>query len=111
MRAAIVVIVALPLIPLTILLLLMAKMRVHGRPDRLAEGYLAAWALFCLARLGTAIWWWRAVSRWVWWIPSGLLLLAGFVLLTTRIRRHPQAVLSPEAIARVKGWSAKVRRR
>lgn len=109
MKTALIVITAVPLLPLALILILLGKLRRRGRPDRTAEWYLGTWAVFSTARLVAEIWW-DGLPGWLWWPLMSALILAGFVFLGWRIRQHPEAVLSPETIARIRGAAAKLRR-
>lgn len=110
MRAATIIITALPFPAIVLLAVLLGKLRRHDHPDRPCEWYLAAWAVFAMARL-IVVAGWPHHPWWVWYPALGVLLAGGAVILASRIRAHPETLFSPATIAWVRGWSAKVRGR
>lgn len=101
---------ALPVLPGTLLLVLLHKLRRAGHPDRAGEISVGLWMLAALLHLGAPLVWPHG-PRWLWFttaVPAAL-ITAG--ILTARIRRHPDVLFSPATIARVRRWSAKVHRR
>lgn len=92
-------IAAVAVLPGLFLLALLRKLRRSGRPDTAGERVLYFYLVYCTVRAVTAFTWPHA-PLWAVLGPLGPLFAVCFGFLYVRVRRHPEAVLSPATVRR-----------
>lgn len=110
MTTALAIMSAIVLLPGLFIVVLLRKLRRAGRPDRLGELAVGAWMVHAVVRVVLLLAWPDA-PPWTWFVTLVPALLICFGVLVARVRQYPEALFSPETIARVRGWSEKVRGR